>query len=595
MSTSDLPTLAFGEPRARGDLPVSLDRLIESKLLVQANSGGGKSWAVRYLLEQTHGQVQHIVLDREGEFATLREQYPYLLAGREGDVAADVRSAKLLARKLLETGLSAVIDLSEMSLGQQREYMRVFIDAINHMPRALWKDCLIVIDEAHLFAPEKGKGSSEASEAIALLLSTGRKRGYCVVLATQRIAKLDKDVSAECLNKLIGRTSEEDLRRAAEELGMGKPESKALRALDPGTFWAYGPAIVPDPIIARTGEVQTQPPKRGTARAAAPDAPAAIRKVMATFADLPKQAADEAASVDDLQRQLRELRTKLQRAERDGVERVVEKPVVDQRAIDRALAADRRETKRRLRLAVRDIAGAAKALDTSGQTLVAIGAALDTMAEETTEDSRAEGQVGHQESSARGANRASVSSVDRTSRAPARSIDTPSSAGGTSGVGKTPQRMLNALRFLESVGTSPASRAAIAGLVGVSWDTGTFRNYLSELRGAGFIADGPGTDVALTPAGRAAASDEGLPTSTAELHEAWRSKLGSTPARMLDELLKAHPDAMSREALGRACGISHDTGTFRNYLSELRSPGLITDVSRTHVRAADALFPEGLS
>jgi hypothetical protein len=33
---------------------VDLDRLIESRLLVQANSGGGKSTLIRYLLEQTH-------------------------------------------------------------------------------------------------------------------------------------------------------------------------------------------------------------------------------------------------------------------------------------------------------------------------------------------------------------------------------------------------------------------------------------------------------------------------------------------------------------------------------------------------------------
>jgi hypothetical protein len=41
--------------------------------------------------------------------------------------------------------------------------------------------------------------------------------------------------------------------------------------------------------------------------------------------------------------------------------------------------------------------------------------------------------------------------------------------------------------------------------------------------------------------------------------------------------------------------VSHDTGSFRNNLSEMRSPGLIVDTSKTAVRAADALFPEGLA
>src|SRR5204863_987249 len=73
---------------------LDLERLIESRMLVQANSGGGKSWVIRRLLEQTHGHVQQLVLDHEGEFHTLREKFGYILVARSGgDVAADPRSA----------------------------------------------------------------------------------------------------------------------------------------------------------------------------------------------------------------------------------------------------------------------------------------------------------------------------------------------------------------------------------------------------------------------------------------------------------------------------------------------------------------------
>lgn len=56
-----------------GSNSIDLERLIESKLLIQANSGGGKSWTIRRLLEQSNGKVQQIVLDIEGEFGSLRE------------------------------------------------------------------------------------------------------------------------------------------------------------------------------------------------------------------------------------------------------------------------------------------------------------------------------------------------------------------------------------------------------------------------------------------------------------------------------------------------------------------------------------------
>jgi hypothetical protein len=182
---------------------------------------------------------------------------------------------------------------------------------------------------------------------------------------------------------------------------------------------------------------------------------------------------------------------------------------------------------------------------------------------------------------------------------PARRVtqrEIPRSSGdtGDTAIGGTPQRMLNAMRLLESVGTSPASRAAIAGLVGVSWDTGTFRTYLSQLRAAGFIADHADGRVSLTAGGRAQASEEGLPTTRAELHSTWLAKLGGTPARMLEVLLAAYPDAVDRAELGAAVNVDHTTGTFRTYLSQLRSPGLIVDVDKSTVRAADALFPEAL-
>lgn len=40
-----------------GDIVVDLDVLVSSRMLIQANSGGGKSRALRYLLEQTYGRI----------------------------------------------------------------------------------------------------------------------------------------------------------------------------------------------------------------------------------------------------------------------------------------------------------------------------------------------------------------------------------------------------------------------------------------------------------------------------------------------------------------------------------------------------------
>ena len=225
------------------DISIDLPTLVESRLLVQANSGAGKSWLLRRILEQSHGKVQQIVIDLEGEFGTLREKYDYILAGKGGDTPAEVRSAALLARRLLELKVSAIIDLYELPPQDRKRFVRLFLESMINAPKELYHPCLVVVDEAHVFAPERGE--SEAMSAVIDLATRGRKRGYCAILATQRISKLHKDASAECNNKLIGRSSQDiDMKRAAEELGFtSKDDMRSLRTLAPGEFYAFGTAI----------------------------------------------------------------------------------------------------------------------------------------------------------------------------------------------------------------------------------------------------------------------------------------------------------------------------------------------------------------
>lgn len=242
---------------------IDLPTLIDTRLLVQANSGGGKSWLLRRLLEQSHGKVQQIIIDLEGEFSTLREKYDYILATKEGDTAAEPRSAALLAKRLLELHVSAIIDLYELSHQERKHFVRLFLTAMINAPKGLWHPCLVIIDEAHVFAPQAGQ--SEAMESVIDLATRGRKRGYCAVLATQRLSKLHKDAVAEMNNKLIGRTGLDiDRKRAAEELGFTtKEDAISLRNLAPGEFYAFGPTMSETVEKITVGPVETSHPKAG--------------------------------------------------------------------------------------------------------------------------------------------------------------------------------------------------------------------------------------------------------------------------------------------------------------------------------------------
>src|SRR5947209_12643647 len=278
---------------------IDLPTLLDTRLLVQANSGGGKSWLLRRLLEQSHGKVQQIVIDLEGEFATLREQYDYVLAGKEGDTPADPRSAGLLAKRLLELQVSAIIDLYDLHYQDRKHFVRLFLESMINAPKQLWHPCLVVIDEAHKFCPEKEQ--SEASSALIDLATLGRKRGYCAILATQRLSKLHKDAAAECNNKLIGGTGlDVDRKRASEELGFTtKEQFLSLRSLAAGEFFAFGPAISPEVTKVTIGAVHTTHPKAGSRIVTSAPIPPTenIKKILGELKDLPQEAEEEAHTI----------------------------------------------------------------------------------------------------------------------------------------------------------------------------------------------------------------------------------------------------------------------------------------------------------
>ena len=67
---------------------LDLEELLATRLLVQGNSGSGKSHLLRRLLEQSANLVQQAIIDPEGDFVTLADKFGHVVvdASRsEGD------------------------------------------------------------------------------------------------------------------------------------------------------------------------------------------------------------------------------------------------------------------------------------------------------------------------------------------------------------------------------------------------------------------------------------------------------------------------------------------------------------------------------
>src|SRR4051812_33355086 len=250
---------------------VDLEELLATRLLVQGNSGSGKSHLLRRLLEESAGIVQQVVIDPEGDFVSLADSYGHVVIE-----AADYSLEEIgrIAARIREHRASVVLNLEGLEVEGQMRCAAGFLSALFDAPRELWYPALVVVDEAQLFAPAAAGEVSDDARRISLaamtnLMCRGRKRGLAGVIATQRLAKLAKNVAAEASNFLMGRTFLDiDMIRAADLLGMERRQAEQIRDLERGQFLALGPALSRRPELLRVGTVESE--VRGVPSFAAP-------------------------------------------------------------------------------------------------------------------------------------------------------------------------------------------------------------------------------------------------------------------------------------------------------------------------------------
>src|SRR5215813_4986193 len=219
---------------------LDLEELLATRLLVQGNSGSGKSHLLRRLLEQSAPWVQQTIIDPEGDFVELADRFGHLVIDAEEHTERGLQVAGERARI---HRVSTVLNLEGLDAENQMRRAAAFLGGLFEVARDHWYPMLVVVDEAQLFAPAvAGEVSDEARKlslgAMTNLMCRGRKRGLAGVIATQRLAKLAKNVAAEASNFLMGRT---------------------FRDLQRGQFMALGPALSRRPLGLRIGPTDTTP------------------------------------------------------------------------------------------------------------------------------------------------------------------------------------------------------------------------------------------------------------------------------------------------------------------------------------------------
>ncbi len=560
---------------------------------ILAKRGAGKTYTAAVLVEEMMGAgLPVVIVDPVGVWWGLRssadgtaEGLPVVIFGGDhADLPLAETAGGLLADLVVDERVPAVLDLSTLSKSAGRRFMTDFAERLYHRNR----DPLhLVLDEADAFAPQRtDPGGQRLLGAIEDLVRRGRARGIGVTLITQRPAVLNKDVltQAEVLIALR-MTGPRDVAAIDEWVRLHAEEDQAtevkrsLPSLPVGTAWVWSPGwlglLQRVAVRARTTYDSSATPKAGQLRIT----PTRLAPIdLAALGERITAMADEAAATDpaqlrrrvaQLERELAALRAAPPRFER------VEVPVLDPATTDRLehWAANIRHLCDELGAAatqVSDQLAAARTVATSPAPLPPSPAAPSPR--------RAQPQPTRTTTANQRPAPRDHAAPDRPQRDESDAVP-PLKAGA--------RRMLHTLASHHPV---RVTRAQLATLSRFKVTGGTFNSYLSTLRRAGLITEQQGL-IELTDAGRTVADVSiTAPASTAELLEQWRTALKAGARTMLDLLIDAHPDALTRGELAHRAGYEISGGTFNTYLSTLRRNDL-ADTTGDTVRANDVLFP----
>ena len=584
------------------DLALPLEAVTEV-LAWLGRRGQGKSYGAQRLAELFHAAgAQFVVLDPVGNWSGLRlaadGKAPGIpipvFGGLQGDVPLEPTAGRLVADLVVDRGISVVLDVSQFDSDAARaRFVRDFGERFFQRRKQAPAAVHLFIEEAQEFIPQNPMGDEKGTlHVLQRIAKLGRNYGIGVSLLSQRPQEVHKKVLnlAELLfafqlsgtheRKAVGewikdKSIEEDIDQELPRLARGRPHAwspawlKVSKVVTITPKWTFDASSTP-----RVGHAA------GPARALSPIDLAQLRTDMAGTIERAK-----AEDPKELHRQIaerdREI-SKLSKLRNSDISHIPALPV--QRVEVPVLTGKQLQAFER---------GTAR-LGKVGAQLVEVGGQVVTVARELVEAAkRAAGGNGisghllaHKPATA-GSVRGSP--PPRAVSPPQMRRQNPTSAEG---LGRSAQRILNGLAWLESIGLERADKTQVALLADQSPTSGGYFNNLGKLRTAGLIDYPAPSVVQLTDAGRAAAEPVDVPTSSEDLHRQLFARLPGAQARILEHLIAEYPAAVGKDALAAATAQSPTSGGYFNNLGRLRSLGLIGYPAPGQAVALPVLFLE---
>jgi hypothetical protein len=557
--------------KGKGGFTLPLD-LTTSTQAILARKRSGKSYTASVQAEELleHNQ-QVIVFDPTSAWYGLRSSaegngvgYPIVVFGGDhADAPLDSRTGKAMAAAVVEHGFSAIFDIGNLHTEEQLQFVMDFCSELLRTNRAAMH---VFMDEADTFAPQKPLGflQNKCLGTVSRLVKQGGIRGVGFTMITQRPASMNKDVLSQVDILTVLRMSHPlDIKAATDwiksevTVDFAKTVEAALPSLPVGTAFFCSASL----NLGERVEVRS----RHTFNSGATPKPGE-RKAEPTVMygiDIEKLGKEISASVQKVKEESPEyLKRRIAELEIE----IAKGGKVDMGFIEEAQAAHAElET---LRVEAAAIPELRRNLEVEQFRTQKFIDRLRNLLSEFANDP--------------------VDLVAAVPPAPLGAVSrqlvvtpyTPSPAAEPEArsdikLRGASQKMLAVCARMHPAGITEAQVAMQSGMKRTS---GTFGDYKSLLKTSGCIDIRDGVWTA-TKEGmrRAGTSIARAPRTTAEVLELWTPKLRGKSKDMLNVLVGTPHRGFTRAELAKACDMEASSGTFGDYLSLLRTAGLIVN------------------
>jgi hypothetical protein len=588
-----------------------------------ARRGGGKSYAASKLVELlVLAGYQVVIVDQVGNWGPgLRRSAdgkgPGLpipvFGGEHPDIPVDASMGEHIGRLVIERSVSCVLDVSSFSQREMKTFVTGFAEAFYAAAKNKKAPRMLVLEEAQEVAPQNiGHGDERMFGAIRRIVRLGRNYGLGAMLISQRPQSISKEVLNQVEALFIGQLSGSHERKAIEAWcdahDGDKSWLKELPRLQPGEFFFRSPQwlkayervrILPKQTYDASATPENDdedfegfPPTISLAdveglRAAleslaAPSGKSAKGRVGSRGAkDIEVSAPVDSAELVQL------------REENARLSELADERGRQLNSVSAAVVAQRDEVRELLRSAF-----AVLARDAVGDSLVGMqqrhpeiivgtkGTGLATASAVPSFRTRQEMEAAglgefwpYATDEAPPARPLTVIPVTReVAPLPPKAKPSKGKAGGQGFSGRAEEMLQVVCEFYPV----ELTRRQVGLAMGISSTTGSFKNYVSELYTAGCI-DKIGDRLLPTSKALGSAQFDQVPNTYAGRFNRLAKNLGGRENELL-RLVASNQAGISRAKCGAAMGISHTTGSFKNYVSALFSNGLIDKVG-------DALKP----